>query len=220
MERDGLRFRRDEAIDVAGRLRDHQVHVERQHGQTPESRHHVGPEGDVVDEVAVHHVEVQSIGTGALHLVDDAVEAAEVGIEDTGRDLHPGQRRHQALASGATPLTAGPAPLVTAGSHRSERGSTALLDDLTAPPHRGRRRRTRQLRRQLTTSGADIDTSIAADGGVQPDRPQSRCERLDTLRLRRLPGRMRHRIHGDEVDVRQAPAQQRRGGAVRPRACR
>ncbi len=43
-------------------------------------------ERDVVDEMAVHDVEVQPVGAGDLHLVHLVGKAGEVGGEEGGRD--------------------------------------------------------------------------------------------------------------------------------------
>ena len=66
-------------VDVARRLADHQVDVDRQVGQPPKRGDDVRPKGDVGHEVAVHDVEMQPVDTGALELAHDAVEVAEVG---------------------------------------------------------------------------------------------------------------------------------------------
>ena len=86
VEGDGLRRRGDEAVDVAEGLIDHEVHVERQVGDAPPGSHDIRAEGEVGHEVAVHDIEVQAVHAGPLELVDDAVEAAEVGVKDARGD--------------------------------------------------------------------------------------------------------------------------------------
>ena len=79
VEGDRVRAGGDEALDVARRLGDHQVRIDRQLGQAPDGRHDVRPEGHVGHEVAVHDVEVQAVDAGALELAHHPIEIAEVG---------------------------------------------------------------------------------------------------------------------------------------------
>ena len=59
MEGDEVRAALREITDVADRVVDHQMHVEEHAGDLPDRRDHRKTEGDVRDEIAVHHVDVQ-----------------------------------------------------------------------------------------------------------------------------------------------------------------
>jgi hypothetical protein len=59
-----------ERLDERVGRRDHQMHVERLFRVVAERRHHVGAEGQVRDEVAVHDVDVDPVGAGGLGFRD------------------------------------------------------------------------------------------------------------------------------------------------------
>ena len=75
----------DEGLEEGVGGRDHQVDVERGPRAGAERRDHVGAEGDVGDEMAVHHVDLHPVGAGGLDRGHLLAEAGEVGRED-GRD--------------------------------------------------------------------------------------------------------------------------------------
>jgi len=58
------------------RLYDHEMHVERQRRGAPRRADHDGAERDVRDEATVHHVDVDPIGAGGLHVPDFRRRAA------------------------------------------------------------------------------------------------------------------------------------------------
>ena len=60
--------------------------------------HHRRADGDVGDEVAVHHVHVNQIGAAALDGGDVAPERGEVGGQNRRRDLH-GHSAHRLTSS-------------------------------------------------------------------------------------------------------------------------
>ena len=78
-----------EGLDLALRLLDHQVDVERAAGVVDLVGDRGGdqrPDRDRRDEMAVHHVEVDHPGAGVHHLGELGAELREVGREDRGRD--------------------------------------------------------------------------------------------------------------------------------------
>ena len=77
-----------ERLDVAVRVLDHQVHVERHPRDALERPHDRRADRDVRHEMAVHHVDVNEIGAAALDRRDRVAERREVGGEDRRRDLH------------------------------------------------------------------------------------------------------------------------------------
>ena len=77
----GISERRDERIN---RL-DHQVHVERQSAVGTQALQDRWPEADVRDEVAVHDIEVQPIGSGALDRRNFLAETREIRSQQARR---------------------------------------------------------------------------------------------------------------------------------------
>ena len=66
--------------------RDHEMGVQRDSGCGGGGFHEGGAEGDVVDEVAVHDVEVEPVGAGGFSSLNFSLETAEVAGEDRGSD--------------------------------------------------------------------------------------------------------------------------------------
>ena len=64
----------------------HEVDVEEEGGEGAEGFDDVGAEAEVGDEVAVHDVEVEPLGAGAVDALEFSVEAGEVGGEEGGGD--------------------------------------------------------------------------------------------------------------------------------------
>ena len=64
---------------------DHQVAVERHGGRPPKALHHGKTNGEVGDEVIVHHVDVQPVGV-RLHGTRLIGETGKVSGKDAGRD--------------------------------------------------------------------------------------------------------------------------------------
>ena len=86
-----------ERLEIAGRVGDHQVAVEEQVGVLAQRGHHRWADGQVGDEVAVHHVDVQPVGAG-LDLADRLGQPPEVRRQDGGRHPHGGPRRRRGRA--------------------------------------------------------------------------------------------------------------------------
>ena len=81
-----------EGLEVALRLDDHQMDVERLGGRLANRRDDQGAEADVGDEAAVHDVDVDPVGAGRVDGTHLFGEATDVGGEDRGCDddrLHP-----------------------------------------------------------------------------------------------------------------------------------
>src|SRR4029453_13365254 len=95
---------RHELRDVALRLDDHQVDVERQARALADRGDDGRADRDVRHEPAVHDAAVQLIGTGGLDARDVGAERGEVGREDRGRDLdHEALYTPKATSGGSGP---------------------------------------------------------------------------------------------------------------------
>ncbi len=70
VDRDRVAAGVEELLDVAARLADHQVRVERELRPRSEVLDGLGAERQVRDEVAVHDVEMDAVGTGLLDAAD------------------------------------------------------------------------------------------------------------------------------------------------------
>ncbi len=81
-----------EGVHVPLRVLDHQVHVDRERGRALRRRRDHGADGDVGDEVPVHHVHVDPVGPALLGLADLLAQAGEVGRKDGGRDQQGAHR--------------------------------------------------------------------------------------------------------------------------------
>ena len=68
----------DKGID----RRDHQVHVERQLGMAAQRLDHLGPDGDVGDKVAIHHVDMDVVRAGARDRPDLGAQTGEIRRQD------------------------------------------------------------------------------------------------------------------------------------------
>ena len=113
-----------EGLEVAGRLGDHQVGVEEQVGMVPEGCHHGRADRQVGDEVPVHHIDVEPVGS-RRDLVDGVGQGPEVGGEDRrghphlGHDgrRHHGDRAYRRHRSGRRPPVGSlPQPLPGSGT--------------------------------------------------------------------------------------------------------
>ena len=78
MHRDHGSARVGEGLDVAIRLHDHEVNVERKLRHVANRPHDRRSDSDVRDEMAVHHVDVNQIGASALGGCDRLAERGEV----------------------------------------------------------------------------------------------------------------------------------------------
>ena len=72
---------------VAGRVADHQVHIERQVRDAAQCPHDGRTDGDVRHEVTVHHVHVDIVRAGGLDACDRLGQVGEVGGEYGGGDF-------------------------------------------------------------------------------------------------------------------------------------
>jgi hypothetical protein len=66
----------------------HQMHVERPVGQLPERTDERRSKRQVGDEVAVHHIYVDPLGSAGHRALDLFLEPAEIGTQHTGRNPH------------------------------------------------------------------------------------------------------------------------------------
>ena len=160
VEGDRVRPGVQKPADVARGLGDHQVDVEWQLGEPPERRHDVRPERDVRYEVAVHDVEMEAIDARPLQFSNDAIEIAEVGGEDAGRD-----RDSHSVRTARAP------------------GAAALSYDehLPATSHRRRGRRAGTVGGQLAACSADLHSPVAAHGRADASAAQLASKRLRPL---------------------------------------
>ena len=76
--------------------RDHQMDVERLLRVRPDRFHDIGPDRDVGDEVAVHHVDMDPVGAGRVDGAHLLAKSGEVGGEDRGRDQDGAGHRFRA----------------------------------------------------------------------------------------------------------------------------
>src|SRR5688572_2716929 len=70
MDRDLIRTRFDKYRSIAIGISDHQVSIESQLGDLPDSLHHRRAEGEIWHEVAVHYIDVQHSYPCALDFAD------------------------------------------------------------------------------------------------------------------------------------------------------
>ena len=75
-------------LDGALGVLDHQVDVEGQLRIAPAMLNGPRPDGDRRDEVAIHDIEVDPVGTRLLELRDLLTQPAEVGREERRGDQH------------------------------------------------------------------------------------------------------------------------------------
>jgi hypothetical protein len=86
MKRQHMRSGARERPGVTHGIGDHQVDVERDPRDLAQALDHRRPQGQVGDEVSVHHVDVQPVRAGALGSRDLLAQAGEVAGEDRGGD--------------------------------------------------------------------------------------------------------------------------------------
>jgi len=90
----------DKVFDVALRLDDHEVHVQRLGGRPAHCLDHDRAEADVRDEAPVHDVDKDPVGAGRVDSADLFGEATEVRRKNRGSDnerLHMTSQSAQAL---------------------------------------------------------------------------------------------------------------------------
>ena len=83
---DRMRARLHETRQIMVRPRDHQVHVQRQFDGLLHRRDHRRAEGNVVHEMAVHHVEVQPVRPGGLDAPGFLAELGEIARQQRRGD--------------------------------------------------------------------------------------------------------------------------------------
>ena len=71
-----------EGIEKAIDRRNHEVDVERLLGVRAQRFDHRRADGEIGDEMAVHHVDVQPVGAGFVHRADLLAELREVSGQD------------------------------------------------------------------------------------------------------------------------------------------
>jgi hypothetical protein len=125
MDRDRRRAGRGERPEMAIRLDDHQVHIDRQRCRAPDGPRYRGPHRDLGDEPPIHDVDVdprRARAFGGAHFLG---QAAHVGGKNRRRDLdRPGSGR------GATADVPGAIDVGARGP--------AMTDASGAPPGQGR----------------------------------------------------------------------------------
>jgi len=70
------------------RILDHQVDLDGQGGHLLECADDMGAECEVGDKMAVHHVDVQPVGSGNLRFAHLVGQVSEVRRQKRGSDLH------------------------------------------------------------------------------------------------------------------------------------
>ena len=71
-----------EGLEIRVARRDHQMYVEHFLGVSAKRFHHVRPDGDVGDEMTVHDVEVDPVGSRRIDRADFLAQLAEVGCKN------------------------------------------------------------------------------------------------------------------------------------------
>ena len=189
----GLGVHDDEAaagLDPAGEqvvgLLHHEVGLEEQVGAIAAGGDHVGAEGEVRDEPAVHHVPLDAVDAGVGEVRDRVAEPGEVG----------GQDRRGDLEVRSVPGRADARSVIRPSSHG---GST-----VTVMPRRCSRRADDAIRwsacncsRSPSTTWRPVATGSARARRPDGLRPRRRAGRRGRDRCRRGPatsGAWRHRV--------------------------
>ncbi len=76
----------DEALEVMIRPGNHQVRVEKDPARPVGRRHHLRAEGDVVHEVAIHHIQVHPVRPRSHRAPDFAADVGEIRRQQRGGD--------------------------------------------------------------------------------------------------------------------------------------
>ena len=90
-----------EGLEIGIDRRDHQMHVERLFGVRPQRLHHRRADGDVGNEMAVHHIDMDQVGAGRLDRLDFRAQPGKIGGQDGGGDQN-GTGHTQSLAARVT----------------------------------------------------------------------------------------------------------------------
>jgi hypothetical protein len=95
MDRDDIRAGVCEGCDKGVAGRNHQMTVEHLGRRGPDCLDDGRAERDVGNEVAIHHIKMDPIGAGRIHVADFRAKPGEVGREDRrGDDERPGHERN------------------------------------------------------------------------------------------------------------------------------
>ena len=94
VDRERIGPRLAKCFHVVGRVRDHQMHVQRQIGDPPDRLNDRNPDADVGHEMAVHHVQMQARGPGRLDGTHLLLQMRKVARQ---------QRRQYGRTGGAKP---------------------------------------------------------------------------------------------------------------------
>ena len=87
MDQDDIRAGADEIGQIALRLNNHQVDIERQAGALAGGLDHQRTNGDIGHKTAIHHINVDTVRAGLLDLGNLLAEAPKVGRENRGENL-------------------------------------------------------------------------------------------------------------------------------------
>ena len=87
---DGIRAGFEEARQIMIGMLDHEMNIERQLRVFAHGRDDRGPEGNVIDEMAIHDVEMQPIRARFFRAMDLRFEMGEIRGEDRWRHKHSG----------------------------------------------------------------------------------------------------------------------------------
>ena len=79
---DRIRAGLEEARQIMIGMFDHEMHVERELGVFAHGGDDGGPEGNVIDEMAVHDVEMEPVRAGFFRAMDLSFEMGEIGGEN------------------------------------------------------------------------------------------------------------------------------------------
>ena len=92
MDSDGICSRFEKSRQVVIGMLDHEMNVERKGGLFPHCRDHGRAKRNVIDEMAIHDVEMQPIGAGLFGPMDFVCEARKIGGQDGRSDQDFGMR--------------------------------------------------------------------------------------------------------------------------------
>src|SRR5512133_615335 len=73
--------------DIAVRIFDHQMHIQRQRGHPAGSLNDQRPDSDIGDEVSIHNIDVNIVGTGCFKGTNFITQAGEISRQDGWGDL-------------------------------------------------------------------------------------------------------------------------------------
>ena len=118
-----------EVVEVLLRLDHHQVHVERQRGEPPDGLDDLRAEREVRNETAVHHVDVNQVGSARLAAGDLFREPRKVGAEDRRGNA----RFHRSVPGSESTGGGGIGCSEGAGGNLETRRFTLALADTVVP---------------------------------------------------------------------------------------